>query len=43
MKLENIAAALPEQEVTMDVLLEKYAKNGEQTPRDIRHPGGGTV
>ena len=36
MKLENIAAALPEQEVTMDVLLEKYAKNGEQTPRDIR-------
>jgi ribonucleoside-diphosphate reductase alpha chain len=36
MKLENIAAALPEQEVTMDVLLEKYAKGGEQTPRDIR-------
>ncbi len=36
MKLENIAAALPEQDVTLDVLLEKYAKDGEQTPLDIR-------
>ena len=36
MKTENIAAALPEQEVTLDVLLEKYAKNDERTPRDIR-------
>ncbi|NLD67585.1 MAG: adenosylcobalamin-dependent ribonucleoside-diphosphate reductase [Limnobacter sp.] len=36
MKLENVLAALPEQEVTTDVLLEKYAKGDERTVHDIR-------
>ncbi|MFO1195926.1 MAG: adenosylcobalamin-dependent ribonucleoside-diphosphate reductase [Burkholderiaceae bacterium] len=36
MKIENILAALPEQEVTTDVLIEKYAKGEEQTAHDIR-------
>jgi ribonucleoside-diphosphate reductase alpha chain len=35
-KIENILAALPEQEVSTDVLLEKYAKGDEQTSHDIR-------
>jgi len=35
-KIENILAALPEQEVTTDVLIEKYAKGEEQTAHDIR-------
>ena len=36
MKLENVLAALPEQEVTIDVLQEKYAKGDERTVHDIR-------
>ena len=36
MKIENILAALPEQEVTIDVLVEKYAKGDERTPQEIR-------
>ena len=36
MKLENVLAALPEQEVTIDVLQEKYAKGDEQTVHDVR-------
>ncbi|HWS75536.1 MAG TPA: adenosylcobalamin-dependent ribonucleoside-diphosphate reductase, partial [Quisquiliibacterium sp.] len=36
MKIENILAALPEQEVTIDVLVEKYAKGDERTPHEIR-------
>ncbi len=36
MKIENILAALPEQEVSIDVLLEKYAKGDEKTAGDIR-------
>jgi ribonucleoside-diphosphate reductase alpha chain len=36
MKLENVLTALPEQEVTQDVLQEKYAKGDERTVHDIR-------
>ena len=36
MKIEDLLAALPEQEVTVDVLREKYAKGDECTARDIR-------
>jgi ribonucleoside-diphosphate reductase alpha chain len=36
MKLENVLAALPEQEVTTDVLLEKYAKGEEKNVHEIR-------
>ncbi len=36
MKIEPNATALPEQEVSIDVLLEKYAKGDERTPTDIR-------
>ena len=36
MKIEDLLAALPEQEVTIDVLREKYAKGDETTARDIR-------
>jgi len=36
MKLENVLAALPEQQVTIDVLQEKYAKGDERTVHDIR-------
>ena len=36
MKIENILAALPEQEVSIDVLLEKYAKGDEKSAHDIR-------
>ncbi len=36
MKIENILAALPEQEVSVDVLLEKYAKGEEAGAHDIR-------
>ncbi len=36
MKLENVLSALPEQEVTIDVLQEKYAKGDERTVHDIR-------
>ncbi len=36
MKIENILTALPEQEVTIDVLIEKYAKGDERTPHEIR-------
>ncbi|MFP5462890.1 MAG: adenosylcobalamin-dependent ribonucleoside-diphosphate reductase [Gammaproteobacteria bacterium] len=32
----HILAALPEQEVTIDVLVEKYAKGDERTPHEIR-------
>ncbi|HEY5657899.1 MAG TPA: hypothetical protein VIY27_08925, partial [Myxococcota bacterium] len=36
MKIENILAALPGQEVTTDVLLEKYAKGEESGAHDVR-------
>ncbi len=36
MKIEDILAALPEQEVTIDVLREKYAKGDEKTARAVR-------
>ena len=36
MKTEDLLTALPEQEVTLDVLREKYAKGGEKTARDVR-------
>ena len=36
MKIEDILAALPEQEVTLDVLREKYAKGDESTAHDVR-------
>jgi len=36
MKIEDLLTALPEQEVTIDVLREKYAKGDEATARDIR-------
>ena len=36
MKHDDVATALPEQEVSLDVLLEKYAKGDERTPQDIR-------
>src|SRR5690606_29464562 len=36
MKIEDLLAALPEQEVTVDVLREKYAKGDESTAHDIR-------
>src|SRR3989337_3006308 len=36
MKTDDLLAALPEQEVTLDVLREKYAKGDEKTARDIR-------
>ena len=36
MKLDEAALALPAQQVSLDVLLEKYAKGGEQTIEDVR-------
>ncbi|HKB60598.1 MAG TPA: adenosylcobalamin-dependent ribonucleoside-diphosphate reductase [Gallionellaceae bacterium] len=36
MKIEHSAAQLPEQEVTPEVLQEKYCKNGEITAYDVR-------
>ncbi|MBM3356270.1 MAG: ribonucleoside-diphosphate reductase, adenosylcobalamin-dependent [Betaproteobacteria bacterium] len=36
MKLNDTRLALPPQQVTLDVLLEKYAKNGEKTAEDLR-------
>src|SRR5690606_4141408 len=36
MKIEDILAALPEQEVTIDVLREKYAKGDESSAYDVR-------
>jgi ribonucleoside-diphosphate reductase alpha chain len=36
MKIEDLLTALPEQEVTIDVLREKYAKGDEATAHDIR-------
>jgi len=36
MKIDDLLAALPEQEVTLDVLREKYAKGDEKTARDTR-------
>ena len=36
MKTEDLLTALPEQEVTLDVLREKYAKGDEKTARDVR-------
>jgi ribonucleoside-diphosphate reductase alpha chain len=36
MKIENVLSALPDQPVTTDVLLEKYAKGNERTVHDIR-------
>ena len=36
MKIEDLLTALPEQEVTVDVLREKYAKGDEKTARDVR-------
>ena len=35
-KIENILAALPEQEVSTDVLVEKYAKGEEQSVHEVR-------
>ena len=36
MKIEDLLSALPEQEVTLDVLREKYAKGEEKTAHDVR-------
>jgi len=36
MKIEDLLTALPEQEVTIDVLREKYAKGDEASAHDIR-------
>src|SRR5690606_6560785 len=36
MKIEDLLSALPEQEVTLDVLREKYAKGDEKTAHDVR-------
>lgn len=36
MKLTDTALALPPQQVTLDVLLEKYAKGGEKTVEEVR-------
>ncbi len=36
MKIEDLLAALPEQEVTTDVLREKYAKGDESSAHDVR-------
>jgi ribonucleoside-diphosphate reductase alpha chain len=36
MKMDGSADLLPEQEVTPEVLQEKYCKNGEQTAQDVR-------
>ena len=36
MKIEDLLAALPEQEVTVDVLREKYAKGDECTAEEYR-------
>jgi ribonucleoside-diphosphate reductase alpha chain len=35
-KIENILAALPEQEVSIDVLIEKYAKGDEASAHEVR-------
>ena len=37
MKLNDSNLALPPQQVTLDVLLEKYAKAGEHTVEDVQH------
>ncbi|MBN9461895.1 MAG: adenosylcobalamin-dependent ribonucleoside-diphosphate reductase [Burkholderiales bacterium] len=36
MKIEDLLAALPEQEVTIDVLREKYAKGDESSAHEVR-------
>ena len=36
MKLNDTGLALPSQQVTLDVLLEKYAKGGEKTVEAVR-------
>jgi ribonucleoside-diphosphate reductase alpha chain len=36
MKIEDLLSALPEQEVTLDVLREKYAKGDEKSAYDVR-------
>ena len=36
MKLDDSRLAIPEQQVSIDVLLEKYAKGGEQTVDEVR-------
>ena len=36
MKLNDTGLALPPQQVTLDVLLEKYAKGTEKTVADVR-------
>ena len=36
MKLDDTGLALPPQQVTLDVLLEKYAKGGEKNVEDVR-------
>ncbi|MGE3861924.1 MAG: adenosylcobalamin-dependent ribonucleoside-diphosphate reductase [Burkholderiaceae bacterium] len=37
MKIEDLLNALPEQPVCVDVLREKYARDGEQTVHEVRH------
>ena len=36
MKLDDPMLAIPDQQVSIDVLLEKYAKGGEQTVDEVR-------
>ena len=36
MKLDDSKLAIPDQRVSIDVLLEKYAKGGEQTVDEVR-------
>ena len=36
MKLDDSKLTIPPQQVGIDVLLEKYAKGGEQTVEDVR-------
>ena len=36
MKLEQAAVLIDEQAICLDVLLEKYAKDGEKTVEDVR-------
>jgi ribonucleoside-diphosphate reductase alpha chain len=37
MKLNDSQLTLPAQQVTLDVLLEKYAKGGERSVEEVRH------